>query len=111
MDNQYRIRKQAYEDYLVSAEWQAIKERALRAALFSCEQCGSKPPLEVHHKTYTNLGHEQIEDLKVLCPACHENERLPRNRRKAELELHGQMRLFERWDMGGLFDWPVDPAA
>jgi hypothetical protein len=96
--------QRAYLDYLDSPEWWAKRKRALARANYCCERCGLwaerfeiRQRLETHHLTYDRLGHEQPDDLEVLCSACHRNEHLPRNREKLVLELCGQQRLFDRW--------------
>lgn len=50
-------------------------KRAERLAVdkFTCftPGCGRTSELEVHHLSYKNLGHEPIEELRTLCPRCH----------------------------------------
>jgi 5-methylcytosine-specific restriction endonuclease McrA len=92
-----------YLEYLDSPEWWQIRRDAMRRAQFRCER--EKPgdprhegPLEVHHRHYATLGCERLEDVEVLCRACHRAKRIPRNLRKRLLETrHGQLRLFDRW--------------
>jgi 5-methylcytosine-specific restriction endonuclease McrA len=93
---------QTYLEYLDSPEWWTIRRRAMRRANWRCEQ--EKPgeprhegPLELHHRHYRTLGCETLEDVEVLCPACHRAKRIPRNLQKRSLESYGQDRLFERW--------------
>lgn len=93
-----------YLQYLDSQEWWTIRRAAMRRAQFRCEQ--EKPgdprhegPLDVHHRHYHTLGCERLEDVEVLCRSCHRSQRLPVNLQKRNLEdIHGQQRLFERWD-------------
>jgi hypothetical protein len=47
------------------------RNRALKAAFWRCQGCGSKQNLEVHHKAYERLGCEADADLEVLCGECH----------------------------------------
>lgn len=95
-----------YYEYLDTPEWWAIRKQAYARAEYRCERCRGCGPLEVHHETYDHLGNEDLDDLTVLCRACHLAERLPRNLRKRALEHVGQLRLFHRWfdpdDDGGL---------
>lgn len=75
--------KQNYRKYLYSPAWQQLKrkvfDRANKTAerpnrFGTCEECGYqpyKPCLQVHHLTYERVGHERLEDLKLLCPRCH----------------------------------------
>lgn len=67
-----------YRDYINSAEWAEKRAQALRHYDYTCEKkrqggglarCGG--PLQVHHRHYRNLGHESMEDLKVLCKKHH----------------------------------------
>ena len=60
-----------YYSYLKSYDWQIKRERALKAAGYRCQVCNSEVNLEVHHRTYDNLGDEQPSDLTVLCHECH----------------------------------------
>lgn len=60
-----------YKKYLKSYEWQIKRERALKYAGYRCQICNSEVRLEVHHRTYDNLGDEQPSDLTVLCHDCH----------------------------------------
>ena len=91
-----------YLEYLDSPEWWAIRRTAMRRAQWKCEQ--QKPgeprhdgPLELHHRHYRTLGCEGLDDVEVLCAACHRAKRIPRNLRKRAIESYGQQRLFERW--------------
>lgn len=57
--------------YLKSKHWFGPK----KAKLFyvkSCEQCGSKSNLDVHHKEYRNLYDVELPDLMILCRSCHD---------------------------------------
>lgn len=61
-----------YGRYLVSPEWRERRAAAIAAQGFKCQRCGRRRDLQVHHKTYKNLGKERDEDLEVLCRDCHE---------------------------------------
>ena len=61
-----------YEAYMASAEWRALRSRALERDRNQCQTCLSEDDLEVHHKTYERLGNELMEDLITLCHDCHE---------------------------------------
>ena len=39
--------------------------------------CGKDAQLHVHHCTYANYGEERLEDLIMLCSACHERFHFP----------------------------------
>ncbi|GAB1716951.1 MAG: GTP cyclohydrolase II [Nitrobacter sp.] len=65
-----------YHDYIMSRCWRENPARLaeLEASGFRCRLCnndGTESPLEVHHRTYKNLGNEQVGDLTTLCRGCH----------------------------------------
>lgn len=64
--------KTPYQMYLESDEWQAIREQIIAKFGGRCQLCNSPYNLEVHHRTYIRFGHEQLEDLTLLCDGCHE---------------------------------------
>ena len=62
-----------YEQYRTTPEWAALRVQALLLAGYRCRLCNrDHGSLHVHHRTYERIGHEDIEDLTVLCPACHD---------------------------------------
>ena len=61
----------SYREYIVSPEWRrrsAIKKKSVN---HSCQVCNSSKDLQVHHRTYKNMGNERDNDLTVLCKPCH----------------------------------------
>jgi len=63
-----------YSEYLRSPKWSLKRKQALAQAGEKCERCGQSKwtvRLEVHHLTYERLGHEDLNDLQVLCKECH----------------------------------------
>ena len=42
----------------------------------TCESCGEREFLELHHRTYENAGHEDEDDLAALCRDCSRQEHL-----------------------------------
>ena len=61
-----------YSEYLRSDHWLVTKTHRLRIDGYKCAVCGSRKSLNVHHKSYKRLGHENIKrDLVTLCHACH----------------------------------------
>ena len=60
--------------YLQSQHWYATREAAKRRANYSCEICGRKDNLQVHHKHYHSLWRETPEDLRCLCNECHKQQ-------------------------------------
>lgn len=70
-----KSRRQEYLDYLDSAKWKAKRKEAFAAYGRRCQRCEADDrELHVHHKTYKRLFDEAIEDLEVLCFACHAKE-------------------------------------
>lgn len=67
-----------YEQHLRSSYWEDLKRRALNRSGRSCERCGwlilGPYQSHLHHKTYERLGHEELDDVELLCISCHEEE-------------------------------------
>jgi hypothetical protein len=65
-----------YERYIASVEWSLKRAERLAVDQNQCQAClhdGSEWRLEIHHKTYERLGHEDVgRDLITLCCQCHE---------------------------------------
>ncbi len=61
-----------YQNYLLSDWWALVRRKALQAAGFRCQLCNSPEKLQVHHRSYANIGNEKLGDLTVLCEDCHE---------------------------------------
>ena len=61
-----------YQEYLQTKHWKKVRKAALRRAEYRCQLCNSDKRLNVHHRTYENLGHEKECDVFVLCWKCHE---------------------------------------
>lgn len=62
-----------YGKYIQSAAWASKREEALDYFGRFCMVCGTADQLHVHHKSYKNLGREDVHDLEVLCRGCHGN--------------------------------------
>lgn len=60
-----------YADYLRSPEWRSKRQWALERAGYRCQVCNAPGLLDVHHRTYQNLGRELPADLIVLCHEHH----------------------------------------
>jgi hypothetical protein len=78
-----------YSEYLHSGAWRYRRDRAIWAAQRRCQNPDCKHGyvralydseiveleipyrLDVHHLTYERLGHENPDDLIVLCSDCH----------------------------------------
>lgn len=75
-----------YGDYLRSSHWQRQRKKAFAYWGDKCFVCGYRKGLQVHHLTYERLGHERMEDLRVLCERHHEWEHLRPEWRKGSTE-------------------------
>lgn len=62
-----------YEIYLSSEKWRIITEQVKDRDGRKCAMCGSTEELQVHHKTYEHIFHEEdhLDDLITLCKKCH----------------------------------------
>lgn len=60
-----------YLKYLESDHWKNLRSRALIKAGHQCELCHHPRRLEVHHLMYRRLFDVTLDDLIVLCAACH----------------------------------------
>lgn len=69
---QKELQKMSYADYLLTAEWRAVRGRKLSMANNRCELCHDTRSLNVHHRVYGRRGRELLKDLIVLCRICHQ---------------------------------------
>lgn len=60
-----------YPDYLETEHWRAKRREAIAHYGPTCVLCGSYDRVQVHHRSYENLGDEPLTDLIVLCRKCH----------------------------------------
>lgn len=77
----------SYYKYLNSPEWTQLKIDLFEFRGKNCERCGSDFCIEVHHKTYKNLYHEEPEDLEILCRRCHKTHHRRINKHKMNKRL------------------------
>jgi len=63
-----------YQEYLHSPQWHEKRKLILNRCNSICEECKSKPVVEIHHLTYERTGNELLEDLIGLCKDCHEKK-------------------------------------
>lgn len=64
--------KELYEMFLESDFWKDISKRK-RALVGHCERCPSRKRLQAHHLRYPEHWFDvRLDDLVVLCRACHE---------------------------------------
>lgn len=60
-------------NYLKSDHWSNLRIEKLASVDACCERCGLRNlSNDVHHMYYRNLYDVKIEDLAVLCRACHD---------------------------------------
>jgi len=59
--------------YLKSPAWKKLKQQRLSIANHKCEatSCNHTTKLQLHHETYIDLLHEDIDQLRILCKTCH----------------------------------------
>lgn len=60
-------------EYLATAEWAALRDAVVARDQGACTGCGARGT-QVHHLTYARWRHEDLDDLTLLCGACHEKE-------------------------------------
>jgi len=70
-----RLAVMQYKGFLKTLYWRIIREYII-AEYKSCQYCGSKNQLNVHHLDYSQRGQEykDLSCLILLCRACHETE-------------------------------------
>lgn len=61
---------EAYGEYLRSPQWQQRRQARLLLDNHTCQDCGERAT-DVHHRTYSNIGREEPDDLVSLCGTCH----------------------------------------
>lgn len=65
-------RKSLYAAYLQSAAWRAKRALAENQHGIICVECRVAAAENIHHKTYSRIGDEDVADLVPLCRRCHE---------------------------------------
>ncbi len=66
-----RRRSARYLSYLRFPAWFAWRAQHLARYGADCKACGSTAKIDLHHKTYVNLGQEKAAELVALCESCH----------------------------------------
>lgn len=62
-----------YKFYLTSDKWYAFRSAVIAERGPLCQDCGMYDlAIHLHHLTYERVGNERREDVKLLCPSCHE---------------------------------------
>jgi len=65
------LRWMPYSEYLKTGHWKRLRAAKRVEGHGQCELCGSTERLNVHHRTYARRGCEKMEDLILVCTACH----------------------------------------
>lgn len=62
-----------YFMYVHSVPWMVRRDTYFIGRAKTCARCRDphKKPIELHHLSYEQLGHEPDEDLMPLCRHCH----------------------------------------
>ena len=60
-----------YKEYLKTNHWLMLKARMYNKYKYKCAYCSTNKDLNLHHKTYDNVGNERVKDLVYLCSNCH----------------------------------------
>lgn len=80
--------KTEYKEYLKTPGWQARRKEAFKYHGSMCASCfmprwlaeiAYDQDLHVNHLTYARRGHEDMDDLELLCRRCHEIETFGRS--------------------------------
>ena len=69
-----RIPYAAYQAYLKSPKWQALRLKRLEIDNYKCQSCFKSLTVStahVHHITYKRLRNEKLSDLATVCYKCH----------------------------------------
>lgn len=86
-----------YNEYIRSDAWIRKRDQRLAIDNYQCKKCGTAKNLIVHHITYKNLGHEDMDDLVTLCWNCHNSVHENDNGNKKQPEInYSRMFFFDR---------------
>lgn len=72
-DKRHRMAAFPYHEYLKTTHWIQKRRQALNHHGQFCCVCRSTNNIQVHHKSYSNLWDEAMDDLEVRCEGCHAN--------------------------------------
>lgn len=95
-----------YRAYIRSADWYAKREEFWESGIMRyCYVCNTPwvnfRGMELHHRTYERLGHEELTDLVPVCPehhalitkAWHQEKRVSKKTRRSLWEVTDLVRL------------------
>ena len=61
-----------YAEYLRHPRFRAIRREAMKAAGWTCQECGKARATQVHHLRYPPWGtFDVVENLHPVCYPCH----------------------------------------
>jgi len=65
-----------YSEYLVTDHWKLLRMKVFADRKGVCECCGIHMVrgFQVHHKSYENVGHENLNELMLCCSSCHKKQ-------------------------------------
>ncbi len=82
-------KQKAYNKFITSPEWQAIKDNLFALREKKCEVCGSTKFIQGHHLTYKRFGgKEKPEDLQILCGHHHQVTHGIKSKKKRRKKTH-----------------------
>ena len=62
-----------YRAHINSSEWHTFRAKIIIERGCQCERClAFGKVLHLHHDSYKRFGHEEPEDVRLLCVSCHE---------------------------------------
>lgn len=79
----------SYASYLSSSHWQTTRQRYRASDLPQDCYCCGEHEVDLHHKTYENIGREPLTDLVPLCRRCHTLVHVLERRGEIGLDLAG----------------------
>jgi len=84
---QWRKKKSKYYDYLVSPEWQKVRD-AVHKRDVVCINCSKDKHLQVHHKNYRYFKDElnHLDSVVLLCGNCHQRVHGLNGKKKIKLK-------------------------
>lgn len=93
---------QGYRAYLLSPAWRTLCRQVRKRDRGFCCGCHRRcRSMHVHHLTYQRLGHEELDDLQLLCAPCHKRmhkieivDGRPRASRRRKRELEARQRAY-----------------
>jgi hypothetical protein len=100
------VKSEEYRQYIASADWQQRRKQFLRPWTF-CWGCmmprwlakiAYGQDINVHHKSYANLGNERPTDVTTLCRRCHEIETFGRSELTAPPSAKCEVCRMDHWN-------------